>query len=66
MDLGANIKKARIKAGYTQVGLAERMSIRQKDISRWENNVQMPNVISLGKLCEATGVSADEILEIKI
>lgn len=66
MDLGANIKKARTDAGYTQKELADRMQIRQKDISRWENNERMPNVISLGKLCEAVGVSADKILEIEI
>lgn len=66
MDLGANIKKARTAAGLTQVQLAEKMKIQQRDISRWESNSRMPNVISLGKLCEAIGVSADTILEIKI
>jgi transcriptional regulator with XRE-family HTH domain len=66
MDLGANLKKARTDAGYTQKGLADRMQVSQKDISRWENNERMPNVISLGKFCKAVGISADTILEIKI
>jgi transcriptional regulator with XRE-family HTH domain len=42
------------------------MQVSQKDISRWENNERMPNVISLGKFCKAVGISADTILEIKI
>lgn len=66
MNLGENIKKARVGAGLTQLQLAERLGIRQKDVSRWEHNVQSPNVVTFGEMCKIMGASADELLEIKI
>ncbi len=65
MDLGKNIKEARKAAGLTQVQLAERMGITQKDISRWESNVRSPGAMSLKLLYETIGVSADKILELE-
>ncbi len=66
MDLGANIRKARELAGLTQEGLAERLGTTQIAVSRWERNDRTPNVLTFGRLCEAVGVSADEMLEIRI
>ena len=66
MDLGLNIKNARESAGLTQGELAERLGTTQIAISRWERNDRTPNVLTFGKLCEAVGVSADQLLEIKI
>lgn len=66
MNLGENIKNARKSAGLTQVELAKKMDIMQKDVSRWESNARVPSVLSLKKLCEAIGISADSILEIKL
>lgn len=66
MDLGLNIKNARESAGLTQGELAERLGTTQIAISRWERNDRTPNVLTFGKLCEAIGVSADQLLEIKI
>jgi len=65
LDIGSNIKKARMAAGITQKELAERMEVTQKDISRWENNSRGITASSLAKLCKELGVSADEILELK-
>ena len=66
MNFGLNLKQARESAGITQASLAEKLGVRQKDISRWERNDRTPNVITFRNLCEAIGVSADEMLEIKI
>lgn len=63
MNLGTNIKKARLKAGLTQKELAERLNVYQKDISRWENGTLTPNAATLGQICRELGASADEILE---
>lgn len=64
MNLGANIKKVRKSAGVTQKELAERLQVYQKDISRWENNELTPSALTLAKICNELGASADEILEI--
>jgi transcriptional regulator with XRE-family HTH domain len=64
MSIGENLKRARKAAGVTQVELAERLQVYQKDISRWENNELTPSAATLGKICRELGASADEILEI--
>ncbi len=64
MNLGANIKSARTQAGITQKELADRLQVKQKDISRWENNEYIPNTITFRNICKAIGVSADEVLEL--
>ena len=60
------MKAARNAAGMTQKQLAERMGVKQKDISRWENGERTPTVDTFKKICEEIGASADEILELKI
>lgn len=49
----------------TQKELAERLQVYQKDISRWENNELTPSALTLAKICNELGASADEILELK-
>ena len=66
MNIGENIKKARAQAKLTQGQLAEMVQVNQKDISRRENGDRTPNIFFIKKICEATGVSADTILEINI
>lgn len=64
MDFGANLKKARERAGITQVQLAERLNVQQMVISRWENGNRTPSAVTFGMICRAMGASADEILEL--
>lgn len=66
MDFGANLKKAREKAGITQVQLAEKLNVRQMVISRWENGNRTPSAVTFGQICKAIGASADEILELNV
>lgn len=65
MDLGKNIQKARKAAGVTQIQLAERLGVYQKDISRWEKNDSTPSVLTFAKICKELNASADELLELK-
>lgn len=64
MDLGANIKNARTRAGITQKALADMLQVKQKDISRWENNEYVPSAMTFRNICKAIGASADEVLEL--
>lgn len=65
MDLGSNLKKARQAAGMTQLELAEKLHVRQKDISRWESGTPSPSVVTFREICLILKASADEILELK-
>ncbi len=61
---GQNLRRAREEAGFTQAELADELGVRQKDISRWERNVQTPNVITFRKICIILNTSADYILSL--
>ena len=63
--IGNNIRKARKAAGVSQKELAERLQVRQKDISRWENGAHAPGLEMFAKICRELNASADEILGLK-
>ena len=65
MSIGDNIRTARKKAGISQKDLAERLSVYQKDISRWENGERTPTLEVFTNICKELGASADHILELK-
>ncbi len=65
MSIGDNIRTARKKAGISQKELAERLSVYQKDISRWENGERTPTLEVFTNICRELGASADDILELK-
>lgn len=65
MNLGENIKRARERAGITQIALAEKLNVHQIVISRWENNKRTPSAVTFGEICKAIGASADELLELR-
>jgi len=67
MTIGSRIRAAREAKGLTQPQLAEIIgNITSNGISMWENNKNRPDFDKLTKLCEALGISSDEILGIKI
>ena len=65
MSMGGNIRAARRAAGVTQVELAAKLGVNQKDVSRWEQGKQIPSTETLTKLCKFLDVSADNILGLK-
>ena len=62
MDIGATIKKLRIKNGITQNQLAEYLNVSMQTISRWETSVTYPDVIMLPILAKYFRVTADYLL----
>jgi transcriptional regulator with XRE-family HTH domain len=59
MLLGNKIKKLRQEKNLTQVELAERVGIHQKQISSYERGVNTPSTDVLIKLAEAFNVTLD-------
>lgn len=55
MDLGRIgkiIAKKRQEKGLTQEGLAEKLDISNKSVSKWERGVCLPDANNMARLCE--------------
>ena len=59
---GKALKYQREASGLTQTQLAERTGISQESISRWENNLVLPNIDFCIKLADFYGITLDELV----
>ena len=66
MELGLRIKQLRMKAKLTQEELASRLGVTSQAISKWENQVTMPDVSLLPEISEVFGVTIDELFDLSI
>ena len=63
MEIGNKIKFLRKKAGFTQEQLASRLGVSGQSISKWENEISMPDITLLPPIAEIFGVSIDELFD---
>lgn len=59
------IKELRKQRNMTQQELADRLQVTFQTVSKWENDVNLPDIAQLPRLAEIFGVSADVILGIE-
>ena len=59
---GAIIKQLREEKGMTQAELAEKLSVSDKAVSRWETGRGYPDITLIEPLASALGVSVSELL----
>lgn len=59
--IGAFIAQCRKEKNLTQMQLAERLGITSQAVSKWENGRGMPDVSLLQSLCDALGISLNEL-----
>ncbi len=64
MEFGAKIKTLRNKRGITQEALAKVMGVTPQTVSKWENDVTMPDVALLPELSIFFGVTIDELFSL--
>jgi len=62
MAFGERLKTERIKKGWTQDELAEKLYVSRQSVSKWENGANYPNIEILLKLSDLFGVTVDELL----
>ena len=62
MKLGLTISKLRKEKGMTQEELAEKVNVSAQAVSKWENDISMPDISVLPVLAEVFDVSIDELL----
>lgn len=66
MQLANKIKQLRIKCGYTQDELANKIGVSSQAISKWENQITTPDIVLLPIISEIFGVTIDELFDLSI
>lgn len=59
---GEKLKEFRLRANLSQVQAAEILNCKQKDLSRWENNVIAPKIENLKKIAAAYHCSVNDLI----
>ena len=60
-NMGEHIRALRTALGMTQGDLAQKMSVTDKAVSKWERGLSRPDIDSIPKLAEVLGVTAWEL-----
>jgi transcriptional regulator with XRE-family HTH domain len=61
MNIGKNIRRLRRRSDLTQCQLADKLGVTAQAVSKWENNMCIPDVALLPEIAELFGVSIDEL-----
>lgn len=63
MIIGDIIKKRRIALKLTQEELAEKCNVTPQAVSRWENEISLPDITLVPRLSEVLKISCDTLLK---
>jgi len=63
MEIGLKLKNTRVKSGFTQEQVAEKLMISRQTVSNWENEKSLPDVVSVMKMSDLYQISLDELLK---
>ena len=63
MEIGKKLKDARMRSGFTQESVAEKVNVSRQTISNWENEKSSPDIISVIELSNLYSISLDELLK---
>ena len=63
MELGKRIYDLRVKSGLSQDKLAELLDVSRQSISKWENNLAIPDLDKIVKLSNIFDISLDELIK---
>lgn len=62
MEFGEKLRSLRIKAGLTQLDIAEKLDVSAAAIGAWENGRAKPRLTKLGQLAELLGTSSADLM----
>lgn len=63
MEIGNFIAKRRKEKNLTQAGLAEKLNVSNKTISKWETGKCMPDYNVIQSLCDELGITISELMD---
>lgn len=62
INIGENLKFHRLNVNISQSELAKKTGIKQQNISRWEKNTHIPNVMDCVILADFYQISIDYLI----
>ena len=62
LNFGAKIRELRRRDGRTQEHLAEALGVTAQAVSRWENEISLPDITLVPRIAEVLEVSCDDLL----
>ena len=63
MEIGFIIKKRRVAMKLTQEELADKLNVTPQAVSRWENEVSLPDITLVPRISTILGLSCDTLLK---
>ncbi len=63
-NYGIAIKKLRRNADITQAQLAQKLNVSSQTVSKWENGVNLPDILVLEEMCGLFGITMEEFLRL--
>lgn len=61
LSLGKKISELRKEKGITQEELADKLGVSPQAVSKWENDLSCPDIMSLPDIAEIFGITIDEL-----
>ncbi len=62
MEIGAIIKKRRMMMKLTQEEFAARLNVTPQAVSRWENEISLPDITLVPRIADILNLSCDDLL----
>ena len=64
MEIGKQLKEARIKSHLTQEMVSEKINVSRQTISNWENEKSYPDIINIIELSNLYSITLDEPIKV--
>ena len=61
--LSDNIKNLRKAKGLSQEELAIKLNVVRQTVSKWENSISLPDIVTLRKISDLLGIPNSEIIQ---
>ena len=63
MEIGKQLKEARMKSHLTQEKVSEKLNVSRQTISNWENEKCYPDIINIIELSNLYDITLDELIK---
>lgn len=60
--IGAKLKEARKNKNMSQEEVAKKLLVSRQSISKWENDICLPDLENFHKICELYGIATNDLL----
>ncbi len=61
--IGKKLCDLRKQSGFTQDYVAEKLGVSAQAVSKWENDIACPDIMTLPKIAELYGITIDELFK---